>query len=375
MGMLDSRARQYRFQEFAMVTSGAKKAWIGVRRFFRDQSAEMTDDFQRGGLAVKVTAGGALVLLLALIVLGIFWSRSPDPFDVDALTRAKLEELGREPVTGAITTVTLIQVAETLLGKPGGYLSNDVLPPGLWLDNMPSWEFGALVQVRDLSKAMRESFSRSQSQSVENEALAKAEPRFNFDNDSWALPASESEYRDGIGYLHAYLVHLTDPRQSRAQFFSRADNLRGWLTTVETRLGSLSQRLSASVGQRRLNTDLAGDGGALRATPVPGEELIKTPWLEVDDVFFEARGSAWALLHFLQAVDRDFAEVLQNKNARVSLQQIIRELEATQQPMYSPMVLNGSGFGLFANHSLVMASYISRAHAALADLRALLAQG
>ncbi|MCW8194425.1 DUF2333 family protein [Proteobacteria bacterium 005FR1] len=358
-----------------MVSTGARKTWIGIRRFFRDQSAELSDDLRRGGPAAKVVAIGALGLFLVLIFLGIYWSRSPEVFDVDAATRAEMENLGREPVTGAVTTVALIQVAETLLDKPGGYLTNDITPPGLLLDNMPSWEFGVLVQVRDLSKAMRESFSRSQSQSIENEALAKAEPRFNFDNDSWALPASESEYRDGIGYLHIYLVRLTDPQQNRAQFFSRADNLRSWLTTVETRLGSLSQRLSASVGQRRLNTDLAGDGVAVRATPAPVDELVKTPWLEVDDVFFEARGSAWALLHFLRAVDRDFAQVLQNKNARVSLQQIIRELEATQQPMYSPMVLNGSGFGVFANHSLVMASYISRAHAALADLRALLAQG
>ena len=39
------------------------------------------------------------------------------------------------------------------------------------------------------------------------------------------------------------------------------------------------------------------------------------------------------------------------------------------------MILNGSGFGLFANHSLVMASYISRANAAVIDLRNLLEQG
>jgi hypothetical protein len=39
------------------------------------------------------------------------------------------------------------------------------------------------------------------------------------------------------------------------------------------------------------------------------------------------------------------------------------------------VVLNGSGFGLFANHSLVMASYISRANAAVIDLRSLLTQG
>jgi hypothetical protein len=92
-------------------------------------------------------------------------------------------------------------------------------------------------------------------------------------------------------------------------------------------------------------------------------------------VFYEARGSAWALLHLLRAVEVDFADVLRNKNAEVSLRQIIRELEATQEPMWSPMVLNGTGFGPLANHSLVMASYISRANAALIDLRALLAQG
>jgi hypothetical protein len=57
------------------------------------------------------------------------------------------------------------------------------------------------------------------------------------------------------------------------------------------------------------------------------------------------------------------------------VQQIIRELEATQQPLWSPIVLNGSGFGLLANHSLVMASYISRANASIIDLRRLLQQG
>jgi hypothetical protein len=103
--------------------------------------------------------------------------------------------------------------------------------------------------------------------------------------------------------------------------------------------------------------------------------VVKTPWTEIDDVFYEARGAAWALVHFLKAVERDFEPVLQKKNALISLRQIIRELESTQDPIWSPMILNGSGFGLFANHSLVMASYISRANASLIDLRDLLQQG
>jgi hypothetical protein len=47
----------------------------------------------------------------------------------------------------------------------------------------------------------------------------------------------------------------------------------------------------------------------------------------------------------------------------------------TQQPIQSPIIVNGGGFGLLANHSLVMASYISRANAAIIDLRELLSKG
>ena len=71
----------------------------------------------------------------------------------------------------------------------------------------------------------------------------------------------------------------------------------------------------------------------------------------------------------------DFEDVLRKKNALVSFRQIIRELEATQEPLHAPMVLNGSQFGMFANHSLIMANYISRANAAIIDLRQLLQEG
>jgi hypothetical protein len=137
----------------------------------------------------------------------------------------------------------------------------------------------------------------------------------------------------------------------------------------------LSQRLSASVGQQRLNTDLSGDSGASQSTANSQDQEVKTPWLEIDDVFYESRGSTWALIHFLKAMEVDFHDVLRDKNALISFRQIIRELESTQDPLHSPMVLNGDKFGMFANHSLVMANYISRANAAIIDLRFLLQQG
>ena len=278
-------------------------------------------------------------------------------------------------VVGYTTVETLKTVVGTLLNKPGGYISNDRFPPGLWMDNMPSWEYGVLVQVRDLTRALRKDFARSQSQSAEDADLAKAEPRFNFDNKSWVLPSSESEYQEGINSLSRYEARLSDPNQKGALFYARADNLNNWLGDVATRLGSLSQRLSASVGRVKLNTALKTEALAPGEVPQVDEEVVETPWMQIDNVFYEARGQAWALSHLLRAIEVDFADVLAKKNATVSVRQIIRELEASQEPVWSPMILNGSGFGILANHSLVMANYISRANAAVIDLRQLLNQG
>jgi len=317
-------------------------------------------------------AGLLGLYLLVTLVLGWYWSREPDRFAVQQHVRQAAEASQRQIVNGYTTVETLRQVAGTLLDKPGGYLTNDVAPPGIWLDNMPSWEYGVLVQVRDLSRALRKDFARSQSQSTEDPDLSKGEPLFNFDNRSWALPASESEYRNAIGYLDSYLARLSDPAP-KAQFYARADNLNNWLGDVATRLGSLSQRLSASVGRARLDTASAAE---LESEGMVVEDgRVETSWWQIDNVFYEARGQAWALSHMLRAIEVDFADVLAKKNATVSVRQIIRELEAAQEPLWSPMVLNGSGYGVLANHSLVMANYISRANAAIIDLRNLLSQG
>jgi hypothetical protein len=348
--------------------------WTGkLSRRAVDIKDSLAEDYTANEHSPWLRIGIVVVTLYLLITLclGWYWSEEPEHFDVNANAIAKADRV----VVGSTTAAALVEVVNVLLEKRGGYLSNDIAPPGIWLDNLPNWEYGALIQIRDFSKAMREAFSRSQSQSTEDQDLALAESRFNFDHDSWIVPASESEYREGIRYLESYLKRLTDDDEYDAQFYARADNLRYWLGTLETRLGSLSQRLSASVGQRRINTDLTGDSANQQSTATSREVQVKTPWLEIDDIFYESRGSTWAMIHFLKAIEVDFADVLEKKNAQRSLQQIIRELEAAQEAVYPPIILNGSGFGFVANHSLVMASYISRANAALIDLRELLSQG
>ncbi len=306
----------------------------------------------------------------------MFWyNREPEMFDPIEWSRLHAQAHSHSDVTGAATTSALLEVVNILLTKRGGYMSNDKMPPWVFLDNVPNWEYGALTQVRDLSRALRNDFSRSQTQSTEDPDLLEADPLFHYSSDRWIPPATEGRYEKGMLYLESYLTRLSDQNQPDAQFYARADNLGSWLGLVEKRLGSLSQRLSASVGQKRLNTDLAGDSAAKQSTAGPGDVDVKTPWSQIDDIFYEARGSTWALIHFFRAMQVDFDSVLRKKNAVISFRQIIRELEATQERLRAPMVMNGTKFGMFSNHSLVMASYISRANAAIMDLRYLLEEG
>ena len=315
-------------------------------------------------------SGYAVATLLVLYsLLGIYWSRSPDIFWINHSVNDS------RVVVGYATTDTLIRVAETMLDKPGGYLNNDRFPPGVFLDNTPNWEVGVLQQVRDLATVIREDFSRSQSQSREDDDVRDAEQSFYIDNNSWIFPTSESAYRDAIDGFTLYRERLGDDADAGAQFYARADNLRTWLEKVEKRLGSVTRRLGDSVATTRINENLAGDSAAEASNPQPDRINVQTSWLDVDDVFFEARGTAWALVHFFRAAELDFAGVLEDKNARASVRQIIRELEASLQPLGSPIILNGSGYGFFANHSLVMANYLARANAAVINLRELLDQG
>jgi hypothetical protein len=318
---------------------------------------------------VRISLAFGAVLLVILLGISWYWSRTPDIFWVNSKAD------GERTVIGYPTTDTLIRVAETLLDKPGGYLTNDLMPPGVFLDNIPNWEFGVLQQVRDLARVTRNDYSRSQSQSREDVDLTIAEPKFFFDNDSWILPPTESEYRQAIASLRHYRERLSGLGDADAQFFSRADNLREWLAQVEKRLGSLTRRLGDSVAISVINTDLAGDAAASANSNLQDSVPVRTSWFKIDDVFYEARGASWALVHFFRAAQFDFADVLGDKNAEASVRQIIRELEASLTPLRSPMVMNGGGYGLFANHSLVMANYLARANAAVINLRELLDQG
>lgn len=189
----------------------------------------------------KKVTGVALFIVLVGYVVSVWWSIEPDTLTPQELTATE------KNVVGYATTTSLILTVETLLDKQGGWLSNDVTPPSIFMDNMPAFEYGALEQARDLALIMRKEFSRSQSQSTADKDLSEAQAKLNIDHTSWLVPSAESEYRDGVKLLKLYRARMMDPNNQDAQFYARADNLNEWLKEVQKRLGSMSQRLSASV--------------------------------------------------------------------------------------------------------------------------------
>ena len=134
-------------------------------------AADWLEELKNGQLNWRPLAAVLGIILLILILLGWYWSQEPDSFDVVEVAQSMAPADSAKLVTGSLTTATTIHLMDTLLNKPGGYLSNDKLPPGVWLDNIPNWEFGVLVQIRDITRSLRNDFSRSQSQSVEDKDL------------------------------------------------------------------------------------------------------------------------------------------------------------------------------------------------------------
>ncbi|MEQ6890122.1 DUF2333 family protein [Halomonas sp. CS7] len=287
-----------------------------------------------------------LVIYLAVCVgLGIWWSRTPAVFDVEQAVADQRGTAAQAPASrGAVTAASLMTLIETLLEKPGGYLRNDIAPPGVWLDNMPAWELGVLTQARRLSVAL------PAMEQAAMPALENVQQRLAGDSGDWLYPSTEQRLTQALEALDGYLQALDE--DGEAAFGAEGQGLAAWLEAVTRSLDDLGLRLSASIGPRAELRDLDIDAEALPA---------RTAWYRVDDVFFEARGQAWAMIHLLQAVQRDQADVLSAAGLTSRWEALIAELELSQRRLWSPLVLNGSGFGLFANHSLVLANHMIRA--------------
>ncbi len=102
----------------------------------------------------RIATGSLALILVGYLAVGWWWDAEPAEFDVVERATKKANAQGHTAVTRYVMTQTAIAIGETLLEKRGGYLSNDVSPPGVVMDNVPAWEFGVLTQLRDTSTSV-----------------------------------------------------------------------------------------------------------------------------------------------------------------------------------------------------------------------------
>ena len=301
----------------------------------------------------------------------VFMVQEPDNLNVGVIQQ---ESNG---LLGYTTTRTMEEIIDTLLHQPLGYVSNDIAPPFVFLDNRPAWELGVVKQLQFMALAMQDEFSRSNAQSKEDPNLQAAQSLLRNDHEKWIMVDYQDRLEDAQRELEIYRSRLMNDNPRDGQFVSHSTALSYWLKMVNKSMGSLSQKLSASRGELQVNTDLVGESGGKVAWADSYLIEAHTPWLEVDNVFYEVRGHAWAMLSLFKAIRVDFDTTLSDKQATAIVDQIIKELEYALQPTYSPYVFNGSryGYGYTPNHSLRLSSDITRATNGIRDLINLLNKG
>jgi hypothetical protein len=266
---------------------------------------------------------------------------------------------------GVFLTGTIIRIAEDMTAH---WLPNDVLWPTVLLDNPQSFQLGELETVRYAVKSLRDDLSRLRTTDQIDPDVDRAAAYFFFEPTRWAFPSAENRYRLAIEALERYRRRL---EMDQAGFSPRADNLHKFIGDLASLLGGVSNRLANAPRdiRTRITEETAGD------VVLEREQEIKhlTPWRQIDNNFYYARGVLYVMRQLMLAVKEDFSDVISQWNAGNLVTAITRTLDRTQfEPL---LVANGDRGSLWANHSLQLQALLEDARQKMRSLQNILAGG
>jgi hypothetical protein len=266
----------------------------------------------KDALPEVLTGAGALVLIVLLSVWMYVGSRQSEPF------QAKMT--GAEGVNFVEVNRELTQVE---LDSFTGWTPNDYLPLTAFLDNKQNFQLGVIETIRFSVRVLRDNLSRQRTTDQIDNDVKKAFEFYSNDPKKWLFPSYESRLENASQALERYAERL---KSGKARFYPRSDNLIQLLDQYASLLGAATTSLTdESLG-----------------------------WLETDDRFYYSKGVAYAMYVEMQAVQKDFHQVLKKNDAEELTASIIRELRDT---WFEPtVVLKGDKDGVYANHLKNLAS-------------------
>lgn len=253
-----------------------------------------------------VALAGTAVLIVMLSLWGYAGSRQSEPFipQLNGVEGENFVEVNRE-------------LSRIELDSFTGWTPNDYLPLTAFLDNKQNFQLGVIETIRFSVRVLRDNLSRQRTTDQIDEDVKKAFEFYSNDPNKWIFPSYEGRLKEASQALKGYSERL---KSGKARFYPRSDNLIQLLEQYSSLLGAAT-------------------------TSLTDENLS---WLETDDRFYYSKGVAYAMYVEMQAVQKDFHEVLKKNDGEELTAAIIRELRDT---WFEPtVVFNGSKDGVYANH-------------------------
>lgn len=295
----------------------------------------------------RLSAGLGILIIVYLVVGAAIVHRWSDGLDLE-----------KPPIRAgqSETVATLIAVIERET-VDGYWTPNDpFFQPGWWIDNTPNFQEGMIGAVSRLSLELRDQLGRMRGSSTEDPDLETAagqlavEPRrwwFGTEGSRRLTAPADTDYRQAAISLRRYNDRLAN---GEAVFERRSDNLLGTLDRIAADLGASATAINDYVRDHA--------GGFL-------------PDTGADDQFYRTRGQLMAYYLVLEALEKDFGELLVSRDVEAIYKDMLVGLKrsAALDPM---VVMNGSQGSLLPNHLSEMGFGLERARNRLREIRNIL---
>ncbi len=289
----------------------------------------------------------ALIIILAFfliwpLTIGLYWlvyqgytALDPTKFPWQQTPmQAKLKQDAAglsEAEKGVLMTSALSNRLELELQSSLGWSVNDlIVSPTRHLDNRGSRQRGVIFATRMLVTFFSTNLAKYGTVDAENEMLKEArEKHFAFSEDSWWLPSSESEYKQGIELLREYEKNLSG---GKAVYNMRTDDMYNLLTFI--------------TGKELMDQPM----GLLVQT---NDEV---PYTKLDDRIYYSQGVILVLRDFLRTFVALYPEI-KEKGGEENIKIAFRDME--QICTFDPLiVMRGDHDSVMADHRGKVARYL-----------------
>jgi hypothetical protein len=296
--------------------------------------------------------GAALILPAALLYYGIGGFMLTKIDDSLSFTPSAADL----PAKGSRTVAMVSALMDREVNRHGWKPNNPWFYPSAFMDNMPNYQIGILTTCRSVALELKDHIGRLRGAGGTDVDLEKAYADLSFPPNNWFFSihppfigaSSSGFYKDSIKGFRKYNARVAS---GQAVYEKRADTLRATLDRLALSLGNASSKL-----------DLQVDEGS--------KKLID---FQSDDIFYDARGQAYASYQILNALRGDYGDLIVNRQLSKLWDDMMEDLKAMVEidPLY---VTNAKPGGLISNDLVAQNAKLGLVRSRLREITQILEQ-